>query len=143
MPSDYHLRSFWEQRFTEEPHFEWLGDGQDTLIPRLRTYLRAESLPGAGQPSSRHRPPRTLHIGAGNSTMSEHIRNAYDEFYGEQPWSEGTVVNLDFSDVAVANGREMEASRNGASVRGTQWVQADVLQWNDIAPLQGAKQRRA
>lgn len=135
MPSDYHLRSFWEQRFTEEQHFEWLGDGQDTLIPRLRTYLRAESTSAEEQPSSSSRPPRTLHIGAGNSAMSERIRDAYEEFYGEQHWDESAIVNLDFSDAAVANGREAEASRHGGRGSGTLWVQADVLQWSDIAPL--------
>ncbi|EPT01547.1 hypothetical protein FOMPIDRAFT_1120190 [Fomitopsis schrenkii] len=135
MPSNYHLRSFWEQRFTEEEHFEWLGDGQDTLIPRLRAFLRAESTPTQEQRPGGGHPPRTLHIGAGNSTMSEHIRDAYEGFYGEQYLTESTIVNLDFSDVAVANGRQAGASTARAHWRGPRWVQGDILQWNDVAPL--------
>ncbi|KAI0727824.1 hypothetical protein C8Q72DRAFT_838103 [Fomitopsis betulina] len=142
MPSDYHLRSFWEQRFTEEEHFEWLGDGQATLIPRLRAFLHTESTPAQERPSGSGQPPRTLHIGAGNSAMSKHIHDAYEEFYGEQHLAESVVVNLDFSDVAVANGRQTEASTPGAHGWGPRWVQADVLQWNDMAPLAMGRDRK-
>ncbi|KZT74991.1 hypothetical protein DAEQUDRAFT_720195 [Daedalea quercina L-15889] len=137
MPSDYHLQSFWERRFQTEPHFEWLGDGQDTLIPQLRAFLCTGLTPTEYQPSdSEVRPPRLLHIGAGNSTLSEHVRSAYDEVYGHSTWDESIIVNLDFSEAAVQNGRQAEICRTrGDSGNGMRWVQADVLQWGDLAAL--------
>ncbi|KAH9835916.1 uncharacterized protein C8Q71DRAFT_763951 [Rhodofomes roseus] len=134
MPSEYHLQSFWEQRFTTEPHFEWLGDGQETLLPRLRTFLCAEAASRAHRTANT--PPRLLHIGAGSSTLSQRILEAYEESYGQASWDESTIVNLDFSEVAVQNGQQAEIARTqeGAG-RSMRWVQADVLQWGDLAPL--------
>lgn len=62
MPPNYHLESFWEDRFQHESHHEWLGDGADTILPNIRASLRS------GAPRSH--PPRILHIGAGTSSLS-------------------------------------------------------------------------
>ncbi|KAI1788808.1 hypothetical protein LXA43DRAFT_1024090 [Ganoderma leucocontextum] len=39
MPPDYELQSYWNARFENESHFEWLGDGSDTILPHLRSHL--------------------------------------------------------------------------------------------------------
>jgi len=126
MPPEYHLESFWTRRFQHEQHFEWLGDGQDTIIPLLREYLVAER---DGRTSLPHRLPRTLHIGAGTSTLSEHILNAYRETEGEgEPLPKDTIVNTDFSEKAVLHG-SMAAGMGGV----VKWAAVDMLSWKDIA----------
>ncbi|KAH9937320.1 uncharacterized protein B0H18DRAFT_867595, partial [Fomitopsis serialis] len=80
--------------------------------------------------------PRLLHIGAGNSTLSQRIREAYDEVHGHASWDESVIVNLDYSEAAVQNGQQAETVRTqGRGERSMRWVQADVLQWEDLAPL--------
>ncbi|KZT02478.1 uncharacterized protein LAESUDRAFT_730226 [Laetiporus sulphureus 93-53] len=143
MPPEYHLQSFWDDRFEKERHFEWLGDGRETLIPILSDHLRSLLRQQRDPP---HAAPQCLHIGAGTSKLSDHIRGAYIEVYGEAT-NEGAIVNLDFSEAAVQKGIEAEIARIHRQSHdrrniGMQWVQADVLKWGDLAPLLGSDPRR-
>jgi len=130
MPPEYHLQSFWDERFGTESHFEWLGDGQDTLLPPLRSYMRAQLDSDPGRP-----PPPVLHIGAGTSSLSDRVREAYRDAFGDDV-DEGVIVNVDFSETAVQKGVETEmARRREGGGHGMRWVRADVLRWDDLAPL--------
>ncbi|CCM04457.1 uncharacterized protein FIBRA_06637 [Fibroporia radiculosa] len=132
MPPEYHLQSFWDSRFKTESHFEWLGDGQHTLIPQLRTFLRSQQ-----QSNPSETPPRVLHIGAGTSTLSDRIREVYYDVYGDTMGvGSHVIVNTDYAETAVQRGVEAEIARaqeqRGGGVR---WVQTDILKWKDIAQL--------
>lgn len=118
MPPNYHLESFWESRFQHESHFEWLGDGTNTILPHIHTYLRTQP--------SHHGPPRLLHIGAGTSSLSHHIRHAYKKEYGDQS-GELYIINTDFSETAIRRGGEADTEEK--------WVKVDALKWDEIHAL--------
>ena len=129
MPPDYELQSYWKARFDNESHFEWLGDGSDTILPHLRAHL---SDPRVSARSSPSRPARLLHIGAGTSTLSERIRELYRDVYGAQV-DERAIVNTDFAANLVAREREKEKTRAvGGSGTGMQWICADLLKWKEL-----------
>lgn len=124
MPPDYELQSYWNARFQNELHFEWLGDGSDTILPHLRSYLQDPCVPS--------RPARLLHIGAGTSSLSERIRELYRNVYGPQV-DERAIVNVDFAENLVAREREKEAMRAvGGLGTGMRWVCADALKWREL-----------
>lgn len=125
MPPDYESQAFWDNRFKQERHFEWLGDGQETIVPVLRPVLQAAAVP---QPT---RIPRVLHIGAGTSTLSDHILALYREVFGERLVVD-PVVNTDFAGQVVERGRAAERIIGTAGVR---WEQADLLSWRDVVSL--------
>lgn len=124
MPPEYHLESFWTNRFKDEHHFEWLGDGKETIVPLLKTFLQRsrDNVGTTDQPPSI---PRTLHVGAGTSTLSEEILVAYREVFGEL-LEEASIVNTDFSEAAVQQGR---ASVGTNAV--VKWETVDMLNWED------------
>jgi len=111
MPPEYHLKSFWDKRFENESHFEWLGDGQDTILPPLRSFLEA----------SPH-VPRLLHAGAGSSTLSDRILLEYQNRFGDE-MGDGIIVNTDFSKTVVDKWKEVEENKPGRSVL---WEQANM-----------------
>ena len=125
MPPEYHLESFWSRRFERENHFEWLGDGKDTIIPFLQAFLESKFKVGGKAIDV----PRTLHIGAGTSSLSDHVLAAYQEVYG-QDLGEDIIVNTDFAEQAVQQGRQKAG--NGGVVR---WETVDVLSWKDVTSI--------
>ncbi len=121
-PPQYHLESFWEERFNKESHFEWLGDGQRTILPLIRDFVL--------QPNYDSEPPRLLQIGVGTSMLSDQIIDIYQEKYGDVGGA--TIVNTDFAQRAVTRGMASESAREHKSVR---WERADLLIWRDVVAL--------
>ncbi|KAH8099301.1 hypothetical protein BXZ70DRAFT_291336 [Cristinia sonorae] len=119
MPPEYHLESFWTTRFESEEHFEWLGDGQATILPIVGRFLRQSKNSDAGL-------PRTLHIGAGTSTLSDQILDVYRSVY-EVLVDTDAIVNVDFSQRAVMQGR-----RNAPTDGTVRWETVDLLDWKDV-----------
>ncbi|PSS29595.1 hypothetical protein PHLCEN_2v2743 [Hermanssonia centrifuga] len=122
MPPDYELESFWDSRFKTETHFEWLGDGQETVIPALRPFLQTRLSTGL---------PRLLHIGAGSSSLSDHLRDLYYGISGAEV-AGGVILNTDFAQHAVDRGREAEKKTGNDAVR---WERVDLLRWQDVVTL--------
>ncbi|OCH87461.1 hypothetical protein OBBRIDRAFT_796167 [Obba rivulosa] len=127
MPPEYQLASYWDDRFKHEQHFEWLGDGSDSILPHLEAYLRSTMI------APHVFPPRLLHIGAGSSTLSERILETYRQVLRDNVDGR-LIVNMDFSEVSVRQGEEVEGKRRLESER-MQWVQADALKWSDLLTL--------
>lgn len=123
MPPEYHLKSFWSRRFERENHFEWLGDGKDTIIPLLRAYLESKFKVGGKAIDV----PRTLHIGAGTSSLSDHVLAVYHEVFG-QDLEDDIIVNTDFAEQVVQQGRQ-KAGHRGV----VKWETVDMLSWKDVA----------
>ncbi|CDO75500.1 hypothetical protein BN946_scf184935.g36 [Trametes cinnabarina] len=137
MPPDYESRQYWNARFDEEKHFEWLGDGIDTIIPHVSSFLLNP------QKSGRYRsnvPARLLHIGAGTSSLSERLRELYISVYGDDV-DEIAIVNTDFAETLVARKREAEAAKcaMGGPQKGMRWVSADALKWNEMSKITGSE----
>ncbi|KAI0824988.1 hypothetical protein BC628DRAFT_1320827 [Trametes gibbosa] len=132
MPPDYELQSYWQKRFVDESHFEWLGDGKETILPHIRAYLLGQQSTSGGKSST---PARLLHIGAGTSSLSERLRELYIDVYGNDV-DERQIVNADFVEELVEGKRKAEEVRAGNSLRkGMQWVCADALNWPDLHRL--------
>ncbi|KAI0778329.1 hypothetical protein BD413DRAFT_508416 [Trametes elegans] len=133
MPPDYELQSYWKERFDGEHHFEWLGDGKDTILPHVRSYLRTSLSPAHPTPGS---PPRLLHIGAGTSSLSERLRELYLDVYGADT-DERAIVHTDFAENLVAREREAEEARRakGGPEKGMRWFCLDVLRWTEVKAL--------
>ena len=123
MPPEYHLESFWDDRFKKEDHFEWLGDGSNTILPPIQRYLKTKN------PLEL---PRVLHIGAGTSTLSSDIFKLYGEHFGEREVEEGLIVNTDYSEIAVERGKNSDEGRN----KWLRWEKKDLLCWADVQTLQ-------
>lgn len=125
MPPDYESQSFWDNRFKKEHHFEWLGDGKDTIVPILRPLLQVSA--------SAHslRVPRTLHIGAGTSSLSDHIFASYHDVFAGRS-IENAIVNTDFAAQAVEKGRRAEKGKGRDAIL---WEQVDLLSWQNIVGL--------
>lgn len=132
MPPDYELQSYWRKRFDDERHFEWLGDGKDTILPHVWAFL-LNNQRSAFDPESAT-PARLLHIGAGTSTLSERLRELYVDVYGDGV-NERRIVNADFVEELVTRQREAEAARAHDLGTGMQWVCADALHWSDLHRL--------
>lgn len=129
MPPSYESQSFWEERFKKEDHFEWLGDGQGTIIPVLRLYLQPYAENNA------QAPPLLLHIGAGTSTISDDLLEVYRNVY-KKPMTSLVVLNTDFSEEVVRRGRQ----RTQESTEVT-WEQLDLMLWNEMLALRDKVQR--
>lgn len=125
MPPSYESQSFWEDRFKKEDHFEWLGGGQETIIPVLRPYLQNH----AEVDPERVRPPLLLHIGAGTSTLSGEILEEYQRIY-QKPFTSPVVLNTDFAFEAVRRGTQ--ATEGSQEVM---WRQLDLLSWKNMLLL--------
>ncbi|OBZ68384.1 hypothetical protein A0H81_11505 [Grifola frondosa] len=134
MPPDYELQSYWNDRFKDEYHFEWLDDGRETILPHLRAHLRSQSR--ANPPH----PPRLLHIGAGTSSLSERIRELYRDVFGDNV-NEQVIVNADFAETLVRRKSEAEVKRAAeGGGRGMRWMLADVLKWDESKQLLDGQQ---
>ncbi|KAH9944256.1 uncharacterized protein BXZ73DRAFT_96749 [Epithele typhae] len=142
MPPDYESQAYWNARFEDERHFEWLGDGADTLLPILRTDLLA-SLSSARSPAPpcltsptvdpaarAQPPPRLLHIGAGTSSLSERLRELYHELFGPAV-DERALVHADYAAGLVARRRAAELARGGRM----RWACVDALDWAQAQAL--------
>ncbi|KAI0328517.1 hypothetical protein GY45DRAFT_998439 [Cubamyces sp. BRFM 1775] len=134
MPPDYESRTYWKDRFEGEGHFEWLGDGKDTIIPHVRSHLI--NLREHGQPSARagsSTPARVLHVGAGTSSLSERLRELYLDVYGDDV-DERAIVNADFAENLVVRKRTAEEARRAGRgpCKGMRWVCADALKWTEL-----------
>ncbi|KAL9094284.1 MAG: hypothetical protein Q9165_003424 [Trypethelium subeluteriae] len=91
MPPQFSSKSYWNTRFTDSPtSFDWLLPAS-ALDSILRTTLASRPDPA----------PKILHIGCGTSWLSFHLRA-----HVAQP---SQVLNLDFSETAIALGRAKEA----------------------------------
>ncbi|KAI0375143.1 hypothetical protein BV20DRAFT_960217 [Pilatotrama ljubarskyi] len=133
MPPDYELQSYWKQRFIDEKHFEWLGDGKDTVLPHVRAFL----LESGSSDSQGSRPPvRLLHIGAGTSSLSERLRELYIGMYGDDV-DERSIVNTDFAENLVARKQAGEETRRavGGQRRGMRWKCVDAMRWDGLENL--------
>ncbi|TFK52571.1 hypothetical protein OE88DRAFT_1657909 [Heliocybe sulcata] len=122
MPPQYHDQSFWDKRFEDEVLFEWLGDGQDTILPSLTNVLKQYK-------SNQCAVPEILHIGAGTSAFQEYVKDVFIEVYGADVDC-GKILNTDFSENAVTKGRH--AASNLGTRSGMRWAKADLLKWKDI-----------
>ncbi|KAI9065884.1 hypothetical protein FKP32DRAFT_1674393 [Trametes sanguinea] len=138
MPPDYESQEYWNTRFDGEKHFEWLGDGTDTIIPHIRSFLLDSRTNDRG---SAEDPPRLLHVGAGTSSLSERLRELYIDIYGDDA-DENAIVNTDFAEKLVRRKREAEEARRaraGGSRKGMQWICADALKWHELSSLRGSQ----
>ncbi|KAI0719935.1 hypothetical protein C8T65DRAFT_705971 [Cerioporus squamosus] len=134
MPPDYELQSYWNTRFENEHHFEWLGDGSDTILPNVRSYLSKSRASGQSSPSH---PCRLLHIGAGTSSFAERIRELYHDIYGQDA-NEQAIVHTDFAENLVVRMQEAESSAaKGAPGKGMLWVCVDAMKWGDVKAALG------
>ncbi|RPD82411.1 hypothetical protein L226DRAFT_25345 [Lentinus tigrinus ALCF2SS1-7] len=134
MPPDYELQSYWNARFENEHHFEWLGDGSDTILPHIRSHLSRSRISS----HSSLRPCRLLHIGAGTSSLAERIRELYHDVYGDEA-NEQAIVNTDFAENLVARMQEHEASlAQGRPGKGMRWVCVDAMKWDDMRAVLGS-----
>ncbi|KAI8981369.1 hypothetical protein BD414DRAFT_443707 [Trametes punicea] len=133
MPPNYELQSYWNKRFDEERHFEWLGDGMDTIVPHVRSHLLDSRANARPSPSS---PPRLLHVGAGTSSLPERLRELYIDVYGDDV-DERMIVHTDFADHLVTRKREAEEARRAVwgPRKGMRWLCADALKWPELKGL--------
>ncbi|KZT19487.1 hypothetical protein NEOLEDRAFT_1077710 [Neolentinus lepideus HHB14362 ss-1] len=122
MPPQYHDQTFWNKRFEHETLFEWLGDGQITMLPPLNDFL-------VQYKSHRDAVPEILHIGAGTSIFQEHVKNALIQVYGRDVDCR-KILNTDFSDMAVMKGRS--AAANSGAKSAMRWAKADLTKWEDM-----------
>jgi hypothetical protein len=143
MPPSYANKSYWNTRFAKENSFEWLGDGQVTLIPYIERHL-LESMTKLDSDSSTTQHsiglPVTLHIGAGTSKLSDHILDAYrslsiSSLPGER---QVVVVNTDFSEEVVrraqAAGSTAAAKQQSKDFQNA-WHCIDALDWAAMSRL--------
>ena len=129
MPPDYELQSYWHTRFEKERHFEWLGNGADTILPHVRTYLCDSQTSARSSPTQ---PARLLHIGAGTSSLPERIRELYHDVYGAEV-DERAIVHTDFAANLVARQQEKEAALAvGGPRKGMRWICADAMKWGEL-----------
>ncbi|KAI0784976.1 hypothetical protein C8Q75DRAFT_776996 [Abortiporus biennis] len=144
MPPQYHLKSFWEARFNKEHHFEWLGDGKETIIPPLHKFLTSTLEKQNQQTQERcqseieihhHTCPRLLHIGAGTSALSNHVLDEYRSVFEKdgKKLENGTIVNTDFSEIVVERGNEERKKEEAAGC--VCWEKGDMLKWEDVVKL--------
>ena len=104
---DFSRREYWEERFKEEPEYDWLCD-YSTLEPRLLRYLAgppAGTGPGALA--------RILVIGCGNSTFSAEL---YDAGFHN-------ITNIDFAASVIARMTVEHAERRPLM----RWLEMDML----------------
>ena len=135
MPPDYESRTYWKDRFEGERHFEWLGDGKDTIIPHVRSHLlklhkNGRRQVGQAAPSE---PTPLLHVGAGTSSLSERLRELYLDLYGDDV-DQRAIVNADFAENLVSRKRSEEDARRATDgpCKGMRWVCADALKWPEL-----------
>jgi hypothetical protein len=145
MPPSYADKSYWNTRFTKEDSFEWLGDGQATLIPYIENYL--ESMTKADSDSSTTQLntglPVTLHIGAGTSKLSDHILGTYQNLSTSSLIRESQVViiNTDFSEEVVKRAQAAESAEaakqdvDGSNSFLSAWHFVDALDWANMSRL--------
>ncbi|KAI7469362.1 hypothetical protein KC351_g13149 [Hortaea werneckii] len=127
MPPSFAEQSYWDQRFRDNRNaFEWLLPPPD-VAQLIGDIIRDASIDS----------PRILHIGAGTSHLSSHLKNLIND--------SKDVCNTDFSKEAVAVGKALEAEQ--AQVAGashekenvneclTLWEQSDHLSANDTNQL--------
>lgn len=126
MPPEYASRAFWDARFRSENHFEWLENGTKATIPLITAELRA----WRGRLEITGVVPKTLHLGAGTSTLSEQILVAYQEVWGSSPKDTVVVLDTDFSDRAVNQGPTF--TFGGWT---NAWRLLDALKWTDIVSI--------
>ncbi|KAF2233584.1 hypothetical protein EV356DRAFT_435772, partial [Viridothelium virens] len=146
MVPQFSSKSYWNTRFTDSPtSFDWLLPAS-TLDPLLRTTLASHADPPF---------PQILHIGCGTSWLSFHLRA-----HVAHP---SQVLNLDFSETAIALGRAKEADlypeehaepdalssaeawqRDGSSEIGAReegggmrWATADLLSFGSLVEAVG------
>ncbi|GJE85884.1 hypothetical protein PsYK624_019630 [Phanerochaete sordida] len=122
-PPDYESKDYWENRFKSETHFEWLGDGGDTIIPELVGYLLCRP------PTRNTLPPLCLHIGAGASTLSNDMLRQYRTVY--KTFRGPVIYNTDFAEEVVKRGNEVEQAKGPEVV----WEHIDLLRWKDMLAL--------
>ncbi|KAI0756856.1 hypothetical protein C8Q80DRAFT_1130856 [Daedaleopsis nitida] len=131
MPPNYDLQTYWQTRFGREEHFEWLGDGSDTILPHIGTYLLDPRTSARVSPSQ---PPRLLHIGAGTSSLSKQIGQLYQEVYGADV-DKSAIVHTDFAENLVArmqqSGQKAHMGGSGGD-GGMRWICVDILNWADL-----------
>ena len=127
MPPSFAEQAYWDQRFRDNRNaFEWLLPPPD-VAQLIGDIIRDASIDS----------PRILHIGAGTSNLSSHLKNLISDTKD--------VCNTDFSKEAVAVGKALEAEQvqvAGASHEKenvneclTLWEQSDHLSADDTNQL--------
>merc|ERR1711939_96579 len=127
MPPSFAEQAYWDQRFRDNRNaFEWLLPPPD-VAQLIGDIVRDASIDS----------PRILHIGAGTSNLSSHLKNLISDTKD--------VCNTDFSKEAVAVGKALEAEQ--VQVAGaphekenvheclTLWEQSDHLSADDTNQL--------
>ncbi|KAI6828164.1 hypothetical protein KC340_g9258 [Hortaea werneckii] len=93
MPPSFAEQAYWDQRFRDNRNaFEWLLPPPD-VAQLIGDIIRDASIDS----------PRILHIGAGTSNLSSHLKNLISD--------SKDVCNTDFSKEAVAVGKALEAEQ--------------------------------
>ncbi|KAI7271857.1 hypothetical protein KC345_g7194 [Hortaea werneckii] len=127
MPPSFAEQAYWDQRFRDNRNaFEWLLPPPD-VAQLIGDIIRDASIDS----------PRILHIGAGTSNLSSHLKSLISD--------SKDVCNTDFSKEAVAVGKALEAEQvqvAGASHEKedvneclTLWEQSDHLSADDTNQL--------
>lgn len=103
---DFSQREYWEQRFKEEPEYDWLCD-YEAVAPHLMQVLKDNTA------------ARILVIGCGNSTFSGSL---YDAGFTN-------IVNIDFAASVIARMK----SENAEARPKMQWLVMDMLNMSAFA----------
>lgn len=104
----YKLRSYWEDRFTDEENFEWLLTFDQLKGVLLSTLKSIRGFNISNQTN-------TLIVGCGNSPFSA-------DLYDESIFS--SIVNIDFSDKVIVKMRERHAALRPSMF----WITMDMTE---------------
>ena len=103
---DFSQREYWEQRFKEEPEYDWLCD-YEAVAPHLMQILKDNTA------------ARILVIGCGNSTFSGSL---YDAGFTN-------IVNIDFAASVISRMK----TENAQARPNMQWLEMDMLDMSAFA----------
>ncbi|KAJ3069152.1 hypothetical protein HDU99_003008 [Rhizoclosmatium hyalinum] len=113
---DFSSKAFWDSRFQQEEHFEWLA-AADVLTDKVASALQQQDPLKA----------RILHIGSGTSTLSNSLRTRLVPSLISNPRN---IVNLDYSELAIERGRQLELQEFGSIEMS--YTVADLLNYSSL-----------
>ncbi|CAE6457179.1 unnamed protein product [Rhizoctonia solani] len=127
---DYSSHAYWQSRFQNETHFEWLGPG-DIILPHVARAFgqvpninynegsdRWSKVPD--QPFNGPGPKKILHIGSGTSQLSLVLRFLVS----------ARIINIDFEQSCLTQLRQSELTEYGDIKM--EYEQLDMLDWEQV-----------
>ena len=87
--SDYGKREYWESRFEDEEHYEWLGSYEE-----MEPSIRKDLVGAISERASLKRKVDVLLVGCGNSNFSAKLAAHYPRT---------RITSIDFSETVIAN----------------------------------------